>query len=1066
MSPRLLIYTASAGSGKTYRLVSHYISLAIQAPRAYRNILCLTFTNKATAEMRNRILEATHAICQGKKQELCLEISRNTGFPEPLVIEKAAELQDELLHGYGKFQVTTLDTFFQQVIRSFQQELHLGSGQRLEMDPEPAIDAVIQELLETMDARPTMEKWLLDFTEFRIRNGNSWDVEGELRSMCWLLFNEAYRSLLDSVVDIRDYEARCKATQVYCRQQLRTMDDEIRTIERDAAALLDVFGITTEQLFRKTTGPYNFLLQFSTKWYKEPVSGRKFVMDMYLDPTGIAKPEVIGGTANHTAFSAEYGRLNARAVDFCLNKTIPYNTFQLISQTIFGSAILVELDRLLQEYRVRENVLFLPDATRILSGMLQSTDTPFFYERTGNAIHYLLLDEFQDTSWLQWFALRPLLENAIAAHPHASLIVGDAKQAIYRWRNGDARLLMEVAPAEFRDAVQLDTLRENWRSGHRIVHFNNAVFIEGVTVPAQTFRAQYDVEPALLLKTYEPSALQVPMKNFEGFIGWYVPVSTAGSAEESREDEEKGDSLTWLNEAVYQRVCACLEAGFSESDVAILTLRKEDARRYAAYLSGMPYPKARERTLRVESQEGLKLETSQRVGALIAIAERVAGFNHPEILARCRLRLQTLEATGEINALVPEPAISLEAWWAEHMEPRMPQFRGAVAEFFAEVCRTCQIAGEGSDLYVSTLLDHADAFDRSGAGGLQAFIDTWYEIGREKWEIPASERAAGIRIMTFHKSKGLQFPVVILPQPDKPFVKYRHDVLLPVSSDGKFGLQIPFATIRTGNMAKDSAFADQVTEERQMAYIDAWNEGYVAFTRAESALIILSNRHPEKKTGRTPGLLSLIADATLPYLIQQGIPTDPEQGVWFETGVLEPVNKTETHADVTEIQPVSLSGLMRPQAIRLRPPEAPARDTRFGELFHLMLSWSNAIHDIPAAALTMLRSGEYPADLIDEAAAILTQMMQVAELEPYFRPGLKVKSECGILLPEGRVARPDRIVYVPGHCMVLECKTGKPEASHQQQLQRYLDLVRSLEGPEIEVRGMLVYTESMEIIHL
>ena len=472
----LTVYRASAGAGKTHKLTGEYLTLLFTGPGAFRRILAVTFTNKATDEMKTRIVDELYNLASGRKSDYVELLTSTYSLTEDQVRKQAAKILIDILHDYSAFNISTIDRFFQQTMRAFTREIGLQGGYGIEMDQELVLTTAIDNLLSDLE-RPESKDllgWLLRFAEDKIENGGEWNLRKDIMALSREVFKESYKAFSEAVG--RDIEDK-KALDDYKNELygiIRSVESAAKELGERGLAILNKYGLKVTDFKGGSRSPLTLLDRLVQGEMKEPSATFIGLADN-LD--GCFTKTVSLGTRQIIGCAFEDGLNDCiKGIISLFNNLTAYNTAREIVRYYYTLGILTDVSRQIAAYREEKNVMLIADTTELLNKVIGGSDAPFIYEKTGTHVDHYMIDEFQDTSGMQWNNFRPLIEESLA-HSRDNLIVGDVKQSIYRFRNSDWKLLDEQVQADFSpEVVHEETLKDNWRSCRNIVEFNNALF--------------------------------------------------------------------------------------------------------------------------------------------------------------------------------------------------------------------------------------------------------------------------------------------------------------------------------------------------------------------------------------------------------------------------------------------------------------------------------------------------------------------------------------------------------------------------------------------------------------
>ena len=567
MQPPVAIVKASAGSGKTYRLTQDYLDLLLAGdPQRYKHILAVTFTNKATEEMKSRVIEALH------------ELSRSDEKRAP----QAADALRRMLHDYGCFSVSTIDKFFQTVMRAFAREIGQYASYRVELDDDAVLTQVVDRMLDSISdpANSLLLRWLKDYSFDLVEQGKSWSMAAPLKEMAGHFLDESFLLKMRHVSHILADKERIGAFRKKLSGMIDGFEQEARRIGTEALALMGRYGMAPEDFKGKSRGPMRVF--------------RKWMEGNFEAPNAETLRKAFDGFPEREALS----ELVEAAIAHYEAGHLVWNSARVIRDNLHLLGIYADVHRHLQEYLQENNVVLLRQSTDLLSRIIADDDTPFVYEKIGNRYDHILLDEAQDTSILQWNNFRPLFANSVA-QGRRNLVVGDIKQSIYRWRGSDWRLMSEYLYRDLgRAAIHDETLAENWRSGAAVVGFNNAVFSRiGPVLEDEPDQAAIGRE---ISRIYGDCAQQIPAQHVGDPEG-YVRLTFLS-------DEN------WKEAALDRMVddIAALRAeGYENKDITVLVRKNTQGAEVAAHLMACG--------ISVLTEDSLQIGASPCIGRLMAL---------------------------------------------------------------------------------------------------------------------------------------------------------------------------------------------------------------------------------------------------------------------------------------------------------------------------------------------------------------------------------------------------------------------------------------------------------------
>ncbi|MDR1937670.1 MAG: UvrD-helicase domain-containing protein [Tannerellaceae bacterium] len=1049
----LTVYRASAGAGKTHRLTGEYLKLLFSGGAAYRRILAVTFTNKATDEMKGRIIEELYNLASNRPSGYIETLTHEYPQTEVQLRRKAKDTLITILHDYAAFNISTIDRFFQQTMRAFTREIGLQGGYGIEMDQELVLSEAVDNLLAGLEKPESKELlgWLLRFAEEKVENGGEWNLRREIMSLSREIFKESYKVCSDKVNrDIEDKQALEKyKDELYAI--IRSTEAKLKALGEKGMSVLRQYALQPSDFKGGNRSALFYLEKFARGEMKEPSATFIGLADSpeacYTKTTPPAMVQIIG-----CAFSNGLNDCIKTIVAF-FNALADYYTAKEIARYYYTLGILNDVALQVAAYRKEKNILLIADTTELLNNIIDGSDTPFIYEKTGTHIDHYMIDEFQDTSDMQWNNFRPLIGESLA-HRHNNLIVGDVKQSIYRFRNSNWKLLDEQVQKDFlAEQVREETLMENWRSFRQVVTFNNALFTaapdllqtmynEALRASSLTEEEQQAFQSGIL-SAYAGSRQLIPpaFQDKEGHVAVeFLPV-----------DEERD----WKEEAL-QRLPSVLERlqdnGYPLKETAILVRTNQDgafiANALLAY--GEEHPQSSYR-YDIISDDALYVGSSAAVRFIVALLRHLKNpgdstNRQMALLAYAALRGR-FAGTGQ--AFPPDVEAALRTL-SHHALYEMTE--GVFRLFDDHI-------PDNEQVFVQAFFDMVLEFSQKGNPDPGRFLKWWDETGSRK-TIATPDGQDAIRILTIHKSKGLGFKAVILPFCDW---EIDHKPVKPVilwCSPGKEPFdRLHLVPVRYGQVLAKTIFAKDYFKERLHACIDNLNTLYVAFTRAKEELIVFAPR-PKKvneKTGKTERINS---SADLLWAgIETSFPFDVRTG-HFEMGTSRPSPAKQEERAAEEIPMGRIFSISPDERLQLRLHGKgfffdDAR-RKHGALMHEILSGIRTRKDIPASVEAFRRDGIISREEAEGMIPRIEELLAHPGVASWYDGSAQVLNEVEILFGKGLTRRPDRVMIYGGRVVVVDYKFGERQTpQHRSQVANYLKLIRQMGYPHVE--GFLWY---------
>jgi ATP-dependent exoDNAse (exonuclease V) beta subunit len=1038
------VYKSSAGSGKTYTLVREYIALALQSPAYFRHILAITFTNKAANEMKQRIIQGLVQLADPVKfadgpviKFMLPDLSKATGHSVTEVTLRAQAVLTRILHEYDDFSVRTIDSFVSRIIRTFAHDLHLPVDFEIEMDRDLMLDEAVEQLISKAGIDKELTNILVDFTEAKADEEKSWQIETDIKKTAGYLFSEGSQKFISKLHEIPPVRLNEIAREI--RQTRKSFEDSIITLAQTAKKLITNNGIDNASFARGTSGIGGYFFKLADGIIAGPNS---YVLATINDNKWIAaKADAI----QISAINSVKDQLTAiyHQCDGILEKgSARYALLGMIDKNIFQMGVLNAMEMEIDTIRREKRILHISEFNKRITDIILKEPVPFIYERIGEKYYNYLIDEFQDTSELQWKNLLPLIGDSLA-YGRYNLVVGDGKQAIYRFRNGQVEqfLMLPALPEKYEKEVFGDTeqalgtnynpkvLKSNFRSLPEIIHFNNEFF---------GFLAQQ------LSAGFQNIYTDHTQETSPGKTGGLVAVEFLPYHSRAEFDE--------LNiNRVQQLVYELNEKGFSNADIAILTRSNREGSIIARHLMT--------NGVSVVSAEALLLAASPEVNFVITALQHIS---NPQNLVAIASILNELIRKGKINTTLIHnfPVQKTEWFFLEKVlsdngiEFNIKSLRGLpLYDLCEEIIRIFGLNIGEYNIYLQFFLDFVNKVSASQGTHLADLLEAWDEK-KGKLSVVVPEGINAIRIMTIHKAKGLEFPVVIWPMATEKHKTTFDQIWVDLPGDLIPGL--PVALLQTGTTMEEVGYSEQYQKERNSSMLDMINLIYVAFTRPAERLYVIT-REPGKGDSNN-----------LPNLITQFIERNSED--WTQTdnkyyrGTDEYVVKTAKPLPVASMLSEMISSPWQGRIkIARRAPVYWSTDQTnnkqaWGTLIHDTLAAIRSNKDIPAIIAKQADTNL----LTDEETALLNQRVNATVnhdlLKKYFTSNVELKPEAGILTPKGDIFRPDRVIFNENETVIMEFKTGIPEPEkHRKQLDNYGNLLEQMGYSTI--RKLLVYID-------
>ena len=1099
----LKILQASAGSGKTFSLTAHYLTLLFSGETKYREILAVTFTNKATEEMKSRILEVLKGLATGDTsvntyRDIILE---SHPYLDPQSIrEKAYLIYRKILHDYSRFSVNTIDGFVQKVIRSFSFELGLDVGYKLEMNTGKVKRELAAKLNDQLEKKPELLQWIINLALERVRDNKSWNYRETLINLADEIFKERYQPFEDAL-KAHAPDALFKDLQTLTKDLISYFELSVTELAKEAVKIFRDSGVLIDMLKGKSRSPLNNLTKIADGDYPK-IAGLKKMID---DPEEWQKG---GMDANISALYSNLNPLLAKLCQFYITELPQYQMARALDANLYYLRLMQEMAGLMKEYRQENSLLMISDAQNLLKGITaEQVDNPsFIWEKMGSRYRHFLFDEFQDTSSFQWLNFLPLLKNAIAEANGKlidHLIVGDVKQSIYRWRNGDWRILHSHAKQNIGELLVRDAnLEENYRSAANIIDFNNFLFkhapvflqahINGKVIDdggEDLYESWWKKEGLddIISSAYKKSFQQKASSTPEGGTVQvsFIPISdnrTRASESKDLALQQLAETLNqWISSGRYKagQICILVRTN-GEARSVIEVLMKDQQQREAQHLLD---PTSKWTPFEVLSGEALLIANNSAVRLLIntlyaMVARRDDNSLYKASCVHLYNKEQKETLTGDIflklNTTDPQklkgylPDDLCDNWlnW-QHL----PLF-----ELIEQLIASYQLGAVKLHIpYLIAFRDMVSSFTKQGERGITSFLEWWEEEGERK-ALPSSEQSDAVQVMTIHKSKGLAFDVVMIPFCCWNLDGMANSIFWVEASNTPYSM-LNSVPVHYKKSLGQSAFAKAYFEELLFNYMDALNMLYVATTRTRSHLYISA---PAQVSGKDDQF-TLAGDLIFHPLKVHGGELNAEfdeAELLIDEPVVKKVKKEEAvmgNSDRFTEKKWSFGSY--PLSNRLEDALTDKKvfeqldllsgnsAQRRGVILHELLSRVSNVDKLADALEKMqsegfFRKAEEP-DIRELAESVLLQPDLQALLEkPY-----QNLSEQTIISSTGDSYRPDKVLIGANEVVIIDFKfTDEPKPAHYKQVEEYRYLLSEMGYKDIQAYLYYGYLKELKAV--
>ncbi|WP_232622879.1 UvrD-helicase domain-containing protein [Pareuzebyella sediminis] len=1025
------IYNASAGSGKTHTLTKEYLKIVLSSQNQFKKILAITFTNKAVNEMKSRILKTLFEF--GKVSDFSTapllfdEIAEELHLEHETLKLRAKRTLKAILHNYAFFDISTIDKFTHRLIRTFARDLQLPQNFEVVLDTDLLLEEAVARLVEKAGSDKKLTQVLIDFALEKIDDDKSWDITYDLTNFGRLLFRENDFPHLEKLKDknIDDF--------------ITLKDILAKRIEAKKQNLVSV----AQQILNKIAEKGLVFSDFKAGYFPKFMA-KIAQKDLNINFNAAWKQNFVN-TGLYTKSTSENIKLELDLLFPIFSKaleTIRQDFYQLsLLKNVYGNLVpLTVLNAIQQEVKAllsERDQLSISEFNGIISKEVSNQPAPFIYERLGEKYRHYFIDEFQDTSSMQWNNLVPLVANALESEDlqgkRGSLfLVGDAKQAIYRWRGGRAEQFLNLITKDANPFVvvpETRSLPKNFRSHEEIIKFNNEFF--RITSP--------------LLNDSRYSSLFVDGSN-QGYNekkGGVVQLSFIEGSEREDRDEQYCHEALRIIKSVSKR-------NYGYDDICILVRGNKEGVLLAEYLTQNQIPTI--------SSESLLLKSSDKVGFLVSILEYAINPQPEkgyEILYYLSLNIENQ------HQFIFENLNGVEKYLIDAYELSLDTVRrSSVYDTAEEMIKKFNLVPD-SDAYITYFMDFILEVEQREGVAIQVFLSHW-DKKKDRLGITAPDTIDAVRIMTIHKSKGLEFPIVIFPFANEHIYRGKDKKMwLPVDPNDFNGFDEILLNEKKEVLEYGQIAAELYAEEEYKMELDAFNLLYVALTRAEKALFVISEKdltsNGEHKKEFYSGLF-------IEYLKEKKLWNQNE--TVYTMGHLmsnkEVVTKRQhetvhfgyTYKHRSEFKILTKAGMLWDTA--------RGKALSKGNLLHYVLGLVETEGDIEDALNIVVRRGDILEEDINEIKNAVDKIVNHPDLHKYFEEGNIIRNEADMVTKEGNVIRPDRIIFRQGQVSLIDYKTGKSDPKYVHQLYTYSDALIEM-GYKVEQRILVYINDNVSV---
>ena len=1038
MNHQLTVYKASAGSGKTFRLATEYIKLLILNPQAYRNILAVTFTNKATEEMKERILSQLYGIWKHlpDSQNYMNKVTEELKVSEKLASTRAGEALTNLIHNYNYFRVETIDSFFQSVLRNLARELDLAANLTVGLNDVQVEELAVDELIDELSTTSTLLFWIIDYIKENIEDDKSWNVIGQIKNFGRTIFRDYYKRESDNLKEklnepdfFKDYTSAIQHIKKNARERMTQY----------AETFFDTLaenGLTPDSLSNKQRGIASYFNKLKgTDWSNRNCQNATLAKHLETTENWASKSsadrQLVVSLADEILLPLLRDTENDRERQWRRFVSADVTLRHLNQLRLLGN-----IEERVNSLNKEANRFLLSDTQVFLHNLMDGSDSPFIFEKMGTQLEHIMIDEFQDTSTVQWENFRVLLNETMSRG--TNLIVGDVKQSIYRWRSGDWRLLNGIEHLFNQEQIKVEDLDTNFRSSRQVVEFNNRFFHTAQHIEYQKEQEINPEEASQLSDAYAKVEQKISQeKPDEGLVRiTLLP----------KEDYEEQ-----MMAQIIQTVDELRSLGIAENKMCILVRANRHIPLIAdAFMQQHP-------EVNIVSDEAFRLDSSLAVCTLV---QALYALIHPEdTLCQANLRKAYERINGNRDLELPLDQRLLTL-------PLMDLTERIFSLFHLEKL-------QDESAYACAFYDHLSKFIQETGSDIDAFLRCWDDSIHEK--TIQSDQVNGIRLISIHKSKGLEFDNVIIPYCDWTIEMRLGNTIWCKPAEEPFN-RLPLVPIDYSSRLADSIYQKDYAHEHLQNCVDNLNLLYVAFTRASHNLFVIGKRDA------TNSRSTLIQEVLTDWGVALGDAAEP---VIYEEGQLlvkqEKKKKTTDNKLLQPVTPTSVTirSFKTKTAFKqsnksrdfVKDDTNETEQTRYikmGNVMHNLFSTIRTTDDIPQA----LRELELDGVLYDEdvSAESLRNMLQKRlsdkRVADWFSPRWTLFNECTIISidenGEFLERRPDRVMTDGQQMVVVDFKFGRPRDEYHEQVREYMELLRHMGYQQVSGYLWFVYSNKIE----
>jgi ATP-dependent exoDNAse (exonuclease V) beta subunit len=1048
MSETLTVYKASAGSGKTFTLAVEYIKLLIRNPYSYRSILAVTFTNKATEEMKMRIISQLYGLWKGlyDSNDYLKKICDDENISESIVRRNSGIALISLLHYYNYFHIETIDSFFQSVLRNLAHELELTANLRVDLNDMQVKDEAVDSIFMKLDEDQKSLKWILGYINDRISDDNNWNIIKDIKKFGKKMFDDRYKSFSMQEDNIYGNDQKFDTIYKNLRELSAKLKNHILVICDSIDKAISEAGIPLESV---NVTIKRYLANLRDDNLNKPTTAKDITITKWAQKKSIPYYDELNFLAD---------TFLSQKIDEIENIRYKYISASLTLKHLNEMRLLKHVENEVNEINRNANRFLLSNTPQLLNSLIMNSDAPFIFEKIGSHLDHIMIDEFQDTSISQWNNFKKLLLECMSHADQKNLIVGDVKQSIYRWRSGDWRLLNNIETEFHKDQMNIVSLKTNYRSSSRIIDFNNMFFLNAIDIEINNLQNDGIINCDMLRKAYSDVKQEKPEKmETSGHVTVKIYQGKTDVIEEQLDD-------------IVDSVRLMLDHHIPQSEIAILVRSNRNIQTIADKFS-TEIPE-----IKIISNDAFRLDSSESVNMIVnaiylltnpkdKLCKAYLVKNYQKIVKHNNLsESQLLCSDKELDEFLPPQFI------IDHTK-LLSMSLYELAEKLYEIFDLSELKNQNA--YVCALYDYMIDFINNYSSDIDQFIEEWKDNLCGK--TIQSNDINGIHVFTIHKSKGLEFNNVIIP-----FCDWKMEIpgdTIWCEPNGTDFDELRLIPINYSNILKNTCYCKDYQEEHFQNIVDNINLLYVGFTRAKNNLFVFCSKSGRGKlindciksvSENLFGSSYIKGDEGTPSIFTYGDISDNKiTGKVITDNVFLQPSKTKK-IDIQIYTPHVVYKQSNKSREFIGGNEYNDKQQQYindGIVLHKLLSEVASASDLPNALRQLEQDGIIGGNIkVDRIRKMFNKYFETSQINNWFSGHWKLFNECNIISTnlKGVEQRPDRVmVDEDNNVIVVDFKFGRAKEDYPDQVKRYMKLL-TLMGYH-NIKGYLWYVYSNKI---